>query len=232
MEDNNETKQLIQSMPFVASAQLDKLFAALSKAQANMGAAKKDKSNPFFKSSYADLESCWDAIKIPFTEQGLSIIQLPMEGINTVKLQTVLCHSSGQYITSIVEVKPSKNDPQGTGSALTYARRYGLMAICGIAPEDDDGNAASGKQGYQKAEEKKVEEKKKEIINSAPSSIRKDQIEKIRRHIGTSEWTNENIKDLIAEKYKAKAAKDLSEKQGIDLINYIINNIPQGGVNE
>ncbi len=123
---------------------LDKLAAALAKAQATMEGAAKNQSNPHFGSKYADLAAVWDAIRGPLTAHGLSVVQLPMETDGTtVKLRTVLLHESGQWIDSIFVVRPLKADPQGCMSALTYARRGGLMAIVGIAPEDDDGNAAS-----------------------------------------------------------------------------------------
>ncbi len=126
------------------SEQINELAAALALAQGQTEGAKKDSDNPFFKSKYADLASVVDAIRGPFAEHGLAYVQLPIpaEG-DWVKVETVLLHSSGQWISNIVDVPVSKGDAQGYGSALTYARRYGLSAICGVAPEDDDGNAAA-----------------------------------------------------------------------------------------
>jgi len=141
----NELMELadINTRAFDSSKELDKIFAALAKAQAQMTGAKKDNVNPFFKSKYADLNSCIEALRYPLSSNGLSIIQLPNAGITTVKLTTVLAHSSGQWISSVIELKPTKTDPQGHGSALSYARRYSIMSITGLASEDDDGNAAS-----------------------------------------------------------------------------------------
>ena len=126
------------------SEQIGELAAALAKAQGQMTGAKKDSDNPFFKSKYADLASVVDAIREPFAENGLAYVQAPCptEG-DRVEVETVLMHSSGQWVSSTVEVPVTKQDAQGYGSALTYARRYGLQAIAGVAAEDDDGNAAA-----------------------------------------------------------------------------------------
>lgn len=127
------------------SENIAELAAALAKAQAVMKPAKKDSSNPFFKSQYADLPSVVEAAKKPLADNGLSFVQVTdfADGVSWV--ETVLMHASGQWISGRYPVKPVKDDPQGMGSALTYSRRYGLAALVGIvaADEDDDGNAAS-----------------------------------------------------------------------------------------
>lgn len=122
------------------------LAAALAKAQGAMGAAKKDAANPFFKSKYADLAAIVEAIKAPLSENGLAYAQGaemdPQSG--AMELETILMHSSGEWISSVVRMMPVKPDPQGVGSCMTYARRYGLQAMAGIPADDDDGNEASG----------------------------------------------------------------------------------------
>ncbi len=125
------------------SPQINELAAALSKAQGEMKGAQKDAANPFFKSKYADLSSVVDAIREPFLNHGLSFTQTTRitEGGHMV-LQTYLLHSSGQWMAADYPVKPVKDDPQGLGSALTYARRYSLQAISGVPSIDDDGEAA------------------------------------------------------------------------------------------
>lgn len=129
------------------SDSIAKLAAALSKAQAKIEAAKKESTNPHFRSKYADLSSVWAAIREPLTANELSILQEPGAINGKLLLTTTLLHSSGEYVRSSFEIPVTKQDPQGFGSALTYARRYALQAVVGIAPEDDDGNAAS--QGVQ-----------------------------------------------------------------------------------
>lgn len=126
------------------SDSIAEIAKALCKTQATVEAVKKDASNPFFKSKYADLASIWHAIREPLTSNGLSVLQEPSTEGNKVKITTTLMHVSGEFLRSVLEVPAVKVDPQGIGSAITYARRYALGAIVGIAPEDDDGNAASG----------------------------------------------------------------------------------------
>lgn len=123
------------------------LASALCKAQATMEGAKKDANNPHFKTKYADLASVWDAIREPLTSNGLSVVQLLRSTQGGVEVETILMHASGQQISDVFAVPASKNDAQGYGSAATYARRYALMAMVGVAPEDDDGNAAVGPAG-------------------------------------------------------------------------------------
>jgi hypothetical protein len=121
------------------------LAAALAKAQGQMKGAIKDSANPFFKSKYADLASVVEAIRAAFSANGLSYIQTvePSEK-DEVRVETTLLHSSGEWIScGVLSLPVSKVDAQGYGSALTYARRYSLSAAVGVAPEDDDGNAAS-----------------------------------------------------------------------------------------
>ena len=121
------------------------LAAALAKAQGAMKGAIKDSANPFFKSKYADLASVVEAIRAAFSANGLSYIQTvePSEK-DEVRVETTLLHASGEWIScGVLSLPVSKVDAQGYGSALTYARRYSLSAAVGVAPEDDDGNAAS-----------------------------------------------------------------------------------------
>lgn len=124
---------------------ITELAKALVKAQAAIQPAVKDKTNPAFRSRYADLSSVWDACRKPLTDNGLSIVQMPIDAEpGRVALETILLHSSGEYISSTVSTALVKTDPQGVGSALTYLRRYALSAVVGVvADEDDDGNAAS-----------------------------------------------------------------------------------------
>ena len=129
------------------SEKIDELAKSLSKAQAVMKGASKDSANPFFKSKYADIASVWEACRAALTENELSVTQMPQtyirgDSIDFV-LETILMHSSGQWMMAVYPIKPVKDDPQGYGGAITYARRYSLAAIVGVAQEDDDGKAAS-----------------------------------------------------------------------------------------
>lgn len=130
------------------SEKIDELAKALIAAQSQLQPAKKDSVNPHFRSGYASLQSVFDAARPALAPQGLAVSQGFTNGTNgeTVTVTTTLLHSSGQWMRSALTMKPSKADPQGIGSAITYARRYSLAAILGIVvDEDDDGNAASQK---------------------------------------------------------------------------------------
>lgn len=117
---------------------------ALASAQANMGKALKQANNPHFRSKYADLGSVMDACLPALNEAGIALIQPTGEDEHGRFVETTLIHGeSGETLSCRVPLIVGKNDMQGYGSAVTYARRYGLMAMAGIAPEDDDGNAAA-----------------------------------------------------------------------------------------
>jgi hypothetical protein len=127
---------------------LTELAPALAKAQGEMKAAAKDSRNPHFNSKYADLASVWEACRGPLATNGLAVIQTPETEGPVVSVHTMLLHASGQWVRTKLQVTAVKSDPQGIGSAITYARRYGLAAVVGVAPdEDDDGNAASQRNG-------------------------------------------------------------------------------------
>ena len=120
------------------------IAAALVKAQRAFGPALKDKTNPAFRSKYADLGACLDAVMDSLNAAGIALIQRQHPHEGGVCIETVFLHESGEQLSAgMLTVPAAKQDPQGYGSALTYCRRYSLMAACGIAPEDDDGNAAS-----------------------------------------------------------------------------------------
>jgi len=128
------------------SENIAELAVALSKCQGEMEPAIKDSLNPHFKSRYADLNSVWAACRGPLSRNGLSIVQT-MDTVNDkLVLHTLLLHSSGQWIKSTMPVVTAKNDAQGIGSGLSYARRYSLSSICGISQDDDDAEAAMPKK--------------------------------------------------------------------------------------
>lgn len=126
------------------SESLKELASALAKAQGQMKGALKDSDNPYFKSKYADLTSVVEAIRRPLSDNGLSYVQITHDKPEAAAIETVVLHASGEWMScGTVCVPVTKADAQGFGSAMTYARRYGLSAAFGVAPEDDDGNAAA-----------------------------------------------------------------------------------------
>lgn len=119
------------------------LFAAMAKAFATIEGATKDANNPHFKTKYADLGAVVNAIKPALVSNGLWFAQVNHEQSGGVCVETILCHSTGQQFSfGKLFVPAGKQDAQGYGSALTYARRYSLLTAFGVCPEDDDGNAA------------------------------------------------------------------------------------------
>lgn len=124
------------------SDKVDQLAAAIVNAQNELEPVKKECENPFYHSKYADLSACWAALG-PFTEHGIAIIQCPMPAPpGMVAIETELLHLSGQWLRSRIELPLAKHDPQGAGSAITYARRYALGCMTGlVTEEDDDANA-------------------------------------------------------------------------------------------
>jgi len=165
------------------------LAAALSKAQAAFTGAVADSDNPYFKSKYADLESVWLAVKQPLTDNGLSVVQLPVvsERENEIGMITQLMHSSGEWLRGEFSIPIVKRDPQAVGSAITYCRRYTLQAILCIPSVDDDGEAAMER------EKKKTEDIIKEVarreIEAATS------VEAVKK-IGRAYWPSAATKQL------------------------------------
>lgn len=122
---------------------MKQIAAALVKAQTKFGPALKTSTNPAFKSRYADLSACVEAVIDALNTNGIMLMQPCHETETGVLVETLFIHESGEtFSAGKLHVPAAKQDPQGYGSALTYARRYSLMAACGIAPEDDDGNKA------------------------------------------------------------------------------------------
>lgn len=136
-----------------SSESIAELAQALAKAQGAMKAAKKTEDNPFFKSKYTDLAGVWDAIRDALSTNNLAVVQTTDHDEamgNAIMVSTVLMHSSGQWIEGVTKMPLVKIDPQAVGSAITYARRYALAAIVGVASEvDDDGEAAMGRKDDQ-----------------------------------------------------------------------------------
>ncbi len=125
------------------SESIKEIANALCKFQQEVGKIKKSANNPFFKSKYATLSDILDVIQEPLSNSGLSVMQLPV-GEN--ELETIVMHISGEFISSKYTMRPTKNDPQGVGSCITYQRRYALGAALSLnIDEDDDGNKASQK---------------------------------------------------------------------------------------
>lgn len=151
------------------------LYVALAAAQAEMGRALKDSNNPHFKSKYADLSSVCDACMPALSRHGIAVLQPTYDDDTGRYVKTVLVHGeSGESTECRVPLIVQKNDMQGYGSAVTYARRYGLMSMTGIAPEDDDGHAAA--QAAPKHEPRRQEPAKQDRPQPSDMSQKADEM--------------------------------------------------------
>ena len=173
------------------SESISSLAKALCKAQNEMGGAVKDAKNPFFKSNYADLTAVIKAIKEPFANNGLSYSQFPVtsEGGGGIGVVTILMHSSGEWLESEFYLPLAKKDPQGGGSAVSYARRYALQAMAGIPTADDDAEAAM-MRGKPK-EQRYVQEITKEQLCGLAVDLHIDSLQYIRRML--ADPTDDNV---------------------------------------
>lgn len=124
------------------SDSIAQLAEALAKAQGQIDDASKGSKNPFFNSKYADLAAVRAVIREPLAVNDIAVIQFPRSLNGEVEVETMLTHKSGEYMSETLRLPVGKWDAHGIGSAITYARRYGLMSLLGIATDDDDGNAA------------------------------------------------------------------------------------------
>ena len=238
-----EKRYTIRNGPINASPEIGELAGAMAKAQADVQKAHTDNDNPFFKSKYADLASVWDACREALSANGLAVIQTLDESQDgRPVIVTIMTHSSGQWINSHLTIKPVKPDPQALGSAITYARRYALAAIAGVAPTDDDGNEASDPGSKSKA---KVEVSVRESRDGGSSSAHDDNrpshgspdspvsvknpddepSEKQRRMIGAVasglELTDDQRHEILDELFGISSSKDLTKGRASTLIDHL-----------
>jgi len=152
------------------SEKIDLLTAALITAQGEYSALKRDCVNPFFKSKYASLDSVIDATSPALRKYGLIVIQTT-DGDNLI---STLAHSSGQWISGSYPLHAVKNDPQGMGSAITYARRYAYCAIVQCAPSDEDDDGNSHNEPKKKAEppQKTKNDTSRKTIGKTPEQVK------------------------------------------------------------
>jgi hypothetical protein len=139
------------------SETIDQLAAALSIAQGQIEDATKSSNNDFYKSKYADLASVRAAVRQPFADNGLSVVQFPRTVPGGVEVETMLLHSSGEFMAETLFM-PVKHEPHPIGSGISYARRYALMSIANLAADDDDGNAAQTAKPVAEPDPKAVRE--------------------------------------------------------------------------
>ena len=187
------------------SNEIVKITASFLKAQKKIESVIKDKTNPYFKSKYADLTGVIDACKDKLNSEGIAILQ-PIDGMN---VETILIHESGEWFSSLTPiVSKEANNPQMLGSAITYAKRYGLQSMVLLPADDDDGQSAS--------KEVKAEPKKAKVM------ITEFQMKKIHALLAVKGKTKEDIYKA----YKIKSLKELEVNQAslvIDRLNKIVD---------
>ncbi len=150
------------------SETIGKIAEALAIAQGMMEGAKKDSTNPFFKTKYSDLASVWEACRQPLSKNGLSVSQIVNSADDgSPAITTILMHSSGEWLSGELVMRITKIDPQTIGSATTYGRRYALAAIVGIAPEDDDAETAQAREHAPPQSQKTQPQRKSEVPAAA-----------------------------------------------------------------
>lgn len=156
----------------IQSDQVNDLFTAIAKAQGEMSAVPFDKKNPHYNSAYASLSATQEMVRAPLAKHNLAIVQSVSYEENNYYLETRLVHGSGQWISDKIKLMIDRQNMQGLGSAVTYAKRYTLQAILGICgDEDDDGNGAAGKPiDNELKKEKKPSEKPKNVAPGAQNS--------------------------------------------------------------
>ena len=222
------------------------IYTALLASQKAMGPLLKNATNPHFRNKYADLSQLIETVSEPLQANGIAWFQ-PIEtwtdGVATVN--TVLVHAdSGTQIESKVPiVSKDPNNPQAMGAAITYARRYGLMAMCGLAPEDDDGNAAAAPrnangngnvprntpQTFTRATESDVSSSQDSghprydgdearASNRMATDKQLKMIYAVSRSIG---YDNDDMKAILSNEYNVESSKDLTMTQATKLIDWL-----------
>jgi hypothetical protein len=201
------------------SPTIGKLAEALAKAQAKIKHAEKDGRNDFYKkngdpSKYSTLTSVWDACKEPLCESGLAVTQLIQDVSGFPYLTTMLIHSSGEWLRSCVPLKAKETNMQGLGSAITYARRFGLSSIVGIFPdEDDDGESSEGRGEGKKYKATDVAAEKVTSIKTPAVAFSVKTEKSLHDQLKKAIEGNDSALSQILEFNKVSSIEEMSEDQ-------------------
>lgn len=193
---------------------LSELMGALAKAQSEMRIAGKDSNNPYFKSKYADLASVVAASRPALTKNGLSVMQqITVTDSGQRVLMTILGHSSGEYITSSININPVKEDIQSIGSAITYLRRYAYASLVGVVADDEDDDGEINMKPLRTQSNYSINHAPKQVDNKSPDKVSKDQLSMLERKlIGM-----EDVKKSIFKRYGYESLEDV-DKDKFELI--------------
>lgn len=215
------------------SEQIDKLAEALAAAQKEIGGAAKSSTNPHFRSKYADLSEVWATWQEVGPKNGLALMQVTAMDNGSPILVTQITHKSGQWVRGEYPLNPVKNDPQGLGACVTYARRYCLAAMVGIAPEDDDGETASGRGQQATAKVDAPKQTKTEQVKEQTKSGVDLWLEKARAHVSQmpdrivlNNWLEEAATVKALDKMKTDHAEKYDEFQAF--LDRVFDTLPAG----
>jgi hypothetical protein len=198
-----------------------KLYEALSKAQAQIKGAIKDSTNPFFKSSYADLQSVWDACREALTTNGLCVIQTTEMINEKVYVKTILAHKDGGSIYGILPIRAKDESAQSQGSGISYARRYALAAMVGVYQTDDDAEGATHRE-KPKAEKETLDMGNDEELNNKDAKIKV--IYELTKKAG---FTPEEMAGYIKTKYNKSGSKYMTIAELDNLIEYLKRSVTE-----
>ena len=194
------------------SESIAQLADALCKAQQEIGVARKTSINPFYKSTYADFASVWETCRDPLLKNGISVVQATDTDGDSIFVETMLMHTSGEWISGRLKIIPIKQDPQSVGSAITYARRYALSGmVCLATEEDDDANKASNKSlgGQAKDIGETPQSKPEKTVGLATDK----QIKRLYAILGAQNKNELIEKTAIKEKYGVVHLAELTQSQ-------------------
>ena len=207
------------------SESITNLVTALTAFQGKITAVKKDATNPFYKSRYATLDTIWEAIRKPLSENGLSVAQTMgvMQDGKSV-LETTLYHTSGEWISGTQLVNPVKDDPQSLGSAISYARRYSLSAILGLVSDDDDDANTATKPEPVKSTTTAVKDTAKPVsptVETPTEGITLPQTKKIHATAKEKGLSAESARSYMQKTFKKNSTKELTKDEASTMIEFL-----------
>lgn len=213
------------------SEMIGQIADALAKAQAKIKAAAKDANNPHFKAAYADLASVRAACNEQLAGHGIAVIQTPEADGARVTVTTLLAHSSGEWIEGALTLTARDATPQSVGSAITYGRRYGLASMVGVAPDDDDGEAAqpAGKR-QPRREPAQASAPTEATSQERPVGVISDaQRKRLWTIASNAGWTKDDMAKLLKDHFGFESSKDITIARYDQIVESVENGtLPQG----
>lgn len=213
------------------SEHINELAGALAKVQATAPTVVKDKTAKVqmknggeYRYNYADLGSVWEAIRAPLAENGLSVAQFPeTTDTGNVVVETILMHTSGQWLSSALVTRPRDDTPQSIGSAITYLRRYALSAMVGVVADEDDDGAAASKPAERSEPARHEPPRTNGATNGAGAGITEKQLGMLRGKAKTREWSESDVVNFAADHgIRVARVAELTSRQASTLIEALV----------